>query len=61
MGVTAVSTRKYGGLLAKVLPKVIENDKELEHFAGILEQGADVSDGAARTEASRPSIGVRFA
>ncbi len=37
MGVTAVSRKKYGGLLAKALPKVIENDEELEYFAGVLE------------------------
>jgi HTH-type transcriptional regulator/antitoxin HigA len=29
--------KAYGGLLAKALPKVIETDRELEHFSAILE------------------------
>jgi len=37
MGIATVSPRKYAGLLAKALPKVIESEEELEHFAGMLE------------------------
>jgi HTH-type transcriptional regulator/antitoxin HigA len=37
MGVIAVSPKKYGGLLAKTLPKVIETDAEMERFAEDLE------------------------
>src|SRR6266853_1859738 len=33
----SVSAKRYGGLLAKTLPKVIENDDELERFATVLE------------------------
>jgi HTH-type transcriptional regulator / antitoxin HigA len=33
----SISSKKYGGLLAKALPKVIENDEELERFAALLE------------------------
>jgi hypothetical protein len=32
-----VSPKKYAGLLAKALPKLIESDEELEHFSEILE------------------------
>jgi HTH-type transcriptional regulator / antitoxin HigA len=37
MGVATISPKKYGGLLAKALPKVIETDEELEHFSEALE------------------------
>jgi HTH-type transcriptional regulator/antitoxin HigA len=37
MGTLSISPRKYGSLLAKALPKVIENDRELEHFSEMLE------------------------
>ena len=37
MGVVTVSPKKYGGLLVKALPKVIETDAELERFAEIME------------------------
>ena len=37
MGTITLTPRKYGDLLTQVLPKVIETDKELEHFAEILE------------------------
>lgn|ERR1035437_5931383 len=37
MGTITLSPRKYGSLLAQVLPKVIETDAELERFAEILE------------------------
>jgi HTH-type transcriptional regulator/antitoxin HigA len=37
MGVMTVSPKKYGGLLVKVLPKVIETNEELERFAEIME------------------------
>jgi HTH-type transcriptional regulator/antitoxin HigA len=37
MGVTVISPKKYGSLLAKSLPKVIENDNELERFSELLE------------------------
>ena len=37
MGTTTLSPRKYGDLLNEVVPKAIETDEELEHFAGILE------------------------
>jgi HTH-type transcriptional regulator/antitoxin HigA len=37
MGTLTISPKKYGGLLAKTLPKVIETDRELEHFAEVLE------------------------
>ena len=37
MGVMTVSPGKYGGLLAKALPKIIESDQELDRFAGMLE------------------------
>jgi HTH-type transcriptional regulator / antitoxin HigA len=37
MGLMTVSPKKYGGLLAKAQPKVIENDKELSRFAEMLE------------------------
>ena len=37
MGTLTISPKKYGGLLAKTLPKVIETERELEHFAEVLE------------------------
>lgn len=37
MDTVTVSPRKYGTLLARALPKVIETDEELERFAGMLE------------------------
>jgi HTH-type transcriptional regulator/antitoxin HigA len=37
MGALTISPGKYGSLLAKALPKVIENDRELEHFSEVLE------------------------
>lgn len=37
MGVLTISPGIYGGLLAKALPKVIENDVELERFSEMLE------------------------
>lgn len=37
MGVATVSPAKYRALVAKALPKVIETDPELEHFAEMLE------------------------
>ena len=37
MGTLTISPKAYGGLLAKTLPKVIETDQELEHFADVLE------------------------
>src|SRR5437660_12534485 len=37
MGVATVSPEKYRALVAKALPKVIETDRELEHFAEMLE------------------------
>jgi HTH-type transcriptional regulator/antitoxin HigA len=37
MGLVTVTAKEYGGLLLKALPKVIENDEELERFAEILE------------------------
>jgi len=37
MGALTVSNRKYGNLLAKALPKVIETDEELERFSEMLE------------------------
>jgi HTH-type transcriptional regulator/antitoxin HigA len=37
MGLVAVSPHKYRALVAKALPKVIETDEELEHFAEMLE------------------------
>src|SRR5271157_1783339 len=38
MGTLTLSRRKYGNLLATVLPKVIETDEELDRFAEILEE-----------------------
>jgi len=37
MGLMTISPEKYGPLLAKVQPKVIESYAELEHFTGMLE------------------------
>ena len=37
MGTLAISPKRYGELLATTLPKVIETNRELEHFAGVLE------------------------
>ena len=37
MAVATISDKKYGGLLAKALPKVIESRAELAHFAEMLE------------------------
>ena len=37
MGLMTISPAKYGPLLAKAQPKVIESDAELEHFTGMLE------------------------
>ena len=37
MGTLTISPKVYGSLLAKTLPKVIENDKELERFVDSLE------------------------
>jgi hypothetical protein len=37
MGALTISPGKYGSLLAKALPKVIENDRELEHFSEMPE------------------------
>ncbi len=37
MGALTISPGKYGSLLAKALPKVIENDLEPEHFSEVLE------------------------
>ena len=37
MGTLTIRPKTYGGLLAKTLPKVIETDRELEHFADALE------------------------
>ena len=37
MGLMTVSPQKYGALLAKSLPKVIETDEELERFSETLE------------------------
>jgi len=37
MGVLTISPEKYGDLLAKTLPKVIENDRELDRLADQLE------------------------
>jgi len=37
MGTLTISPRKYSDLLVKTMPKVIENDRELERFAGMLE------------------------
>ena len=37
MGTLTISPKKYGDLLATTLPKVIETDHELEHFADVLE------------------------
>jgi len=37
MGTLTISPKKYGGLLARTLPKVIETDRELEHFSEALE------------------------
>ena len=37
MGTLTISPKVYGGLLSKTLPKVIETDRELEHFADALE------------------------
>jgi len=37
MGTLMASPKKYGGLLARTLPKVIETDRELEHFSEVLE------------------------
>jgi HTH-type transcriptional regulator/antitoxin HigA len=37
MGTLTISPKRYGGLLAKTLPKVIETERELEHFAEVLE------------------------
>lgn len=37
MDTLTISPKRYGGLLAKTLPKIIETDRELEHFAEVLE------------------------
>ena len=37
MGTLTISPKVYGGLLSRTLPKVIETDRELEHFADALE------------------------
>ena len=37
MGVATVSPEKYRALVAQALPKLIETDRELEHFAEMLE------------------------
>jgi hypothetical protein len=37
MGTLTIRPGKYGSLLAKALPKVIGNDRELEHFSEMLE------------------------
>lgn len=36
--VAAISPRKYGGLLAKALPKVIESEGEFDRFVDMLEK-----------------------
>ncbi len=38
MAITAATPKKYGRLLARVLPKVIETHEELEHFADEMEK-----------------------
>src|ERR1700719_2016150 len=45
----SISAKKYGGLLAKALPKVIESDEELERFAELLE-GLDMLKRALTAE-----------
>jgi HTH-type transcriptional regulator/antitoxin HigA len=37
MGVIAISPVKYGKLLSKALPKVIETKKEFDHFIEVME------------------------
>lgn len=37
MGLMVINPKKYGGLLAKRLPKLIETGEELERFSGMLE------------------------
>lgn len=37
MGTLKISPDKFATLLSQALPKVIENDGELERFAGLLE------------------------
>jgi HTH-type transcriptional regulator/antitoxin HigA len=38
MAVTEISPIKYGKLLAKALPKVIETREEFDHYVGLIEQ-----------------------
>jgi HTH-type transcriptional regulator/antitoxin HigA len=38
MALTAISPAKYGKLLAKTLPKVIETRKEFDHYVEMMEQ-----------------------
>lgn len=37
MGTLTISPKRYGDLLAKALPKVIESDRDLERFSEMLE------------------------
>ena len=37
MALTAISPAKYGKLLAKTRPKVIENRKEFDHYVAMME------------------------
>ena len=38
MAVTAISPTRYGRLLAKTLPKVIETREEFDHYTAIMER-----------------------
>ena len=44
MEMIAADPKKYGGLLAKTQPKIIESDQELERFAEILESSTGSAD-----------------
>jgi HTH-type transcriptional regulator/antitoxin HigA len=38
MGITAIDDRKYGELLARTLPRVVENDSEFDRLVAALEE-----------------------
>jgi HTH-type transcriptional regulator / antitoxin HigA len=38
MGITAIDERKYGELLARTLPRVVENDSEFDRLVAALEE-----------------------
>ena len=53
MGTLAISPKAYGDLLAKTLPKVIETDRELEHFAKCWSRWTDWGVNCGRKKIQR--------